>query len=181
MLSLHFSHAGRSRAGLPLRTVPLPARVCERTHALSEAIAHYERLRALMDESRAMGSSATVYETALHLAQCVISAGRPQHGLEIIGRAAGETTEDVTIFDASRAVVAAKALIDLGFIEEAVETIAAGAELARVRHLEFELARLLLLAGRIGPPFDSRLGTTEPAEEAHHLLDRLGVVSTVLV
>ncbi len=138
-------------------------------------------LRALMDESRAMGSSATVYETALHLAQCVISAGRPQHGLEIIGHAASETTEDVTIFDASRAVVAAKALIDLGFIEEAIETIASGAELARGRHLEFELARLLLLAGRIGQPFDSRLGTTEPAEEARHLLDRLGVVSTVLV
>jgi class 3 adenylate cyclase/tetratricopeptide (TPR) repeat protein len=139
------------------------------------------KLRALMEESRAMGSSATVYETALHLAQCVISAGRPQDGLEIIEHAAGETTEDVTIFDASRAVVAAKALIDLGFIEEAIETIAAGAELARVRHLEFELARLLRLAGRIGPPFDSRLGTTEPGEEAHHLLDRLGVVSTVLV
>jgi len=137
-------------------------------------------LQALMDESRAMGSSATVYETALHLAQCVIDAGRPQHGLEIIGHAASETSEDVTIFDASRAVVAAKALIDLGFVEEAIETIASGAELARVRHLEFELARLLLLAGRIGPPFDSRLGTTEPAEEARHLLDRLGVVSTVL-
>ena len=135
-------------------------------------------LTALMDESRAMGSSATVYETALHLAQCVIGAGRPRHGLKIIERATSETTEDVTIFDASRAVVAAKAFIDLGCIDEATDTIASGAELARVRHLEFELARLLLLAGRIGPPFDSRLGTTEPAEEARHLLDRLGVVGT---
>ena len=83
-------------------------------------------LTALMDESRAMGSSATVYETALHLAQCVIGAGRPRHGLEIIEHAASETTEDVTIFDASRAVVAAKALIDLGCIDEATDTIASG-------------------------------------------------------
>ena len=45
--------------------------------------------------------------------------------------------------------------------------------------LQFDLARLLLLAERLGPPFDTRLGTTEPAEEAHHLLDRLGVVSTL--
>jgi hypothetical protein len=37
----------------------------------------------------------------------------------------------------------------------------------------------LLLADRIGPPFDPRLGTTKPAEEAQRLLDRLGVVSTV--
>jgi hypothetical protein len=75
--------------------------------------------------------------------------------------------------------VSARALIELGFTNEAIETIVDGAAEARARVLEFDLARLLLLADRIGPPFDPRLATTEPAEEAQRLLDRLDVVSTV--
>jgi hypothetical protein len=75
--------------------------------------------------------------------------------------------------------VTARALIDLGRLDEARTTISDGVEMARSHGLNFDLARLLLLADRIGPPFDTRLETTEPAEEAHHLLHRLGVVSTV--
>ena len=73
----------------------------------------------------------------------------------------------------------ARALIDLGRLDEARTTISHGVGVARRHGLNFDLSRLLLLADRIGPPFDPELETTEPAEEAHHLLHRLGVVSTV--
>ncbi len=81
------------------------------------------------------------------------------------------------MFDASRAAVAARALVELGELDEARERICAGLHTARERELTFDTARLLLVAARIGPPFDGCLETTEPAEEAYRLLDRLGVVS----
>jgi class 3 adenylate cyclase/tetratricopeptide (TPR) repeat protein len=136
-------------------------------------------LRSGVEELRAMGRGATAYEMALHLADCLVRCDRPQEGLEVIADASRGTSDSLAIFDAARAVVSARALIELGFTNEAIETIVEGVETARVQGLEFDLARLLLLADRIGPPFDERLGTTKPAEEAKRLLDRLGVVSTV--
>ena len=59
--------------------------------------------------------------------------------------------------------------------------LAGGVAAARERAQTFDLARLLLLAERIGPPFDARLETFEPAEEAYHLFDRLGVLNTAPV
>jgi hypothetical protein len=136
-------------------------------------------LRSRMNELTSMGRTASAYETSLHLADCLTRAGAPQHALELIGRMAAQTSEDVSIFDSSRATVSARALIELGFADEAIETIVSGVEHARARGLDFDLARLLLLVGRLGPPFDPRLGATEPGEEAHYLLDRLGVITTV--
>lgn len=135
-------------------------------------------LRAGVEQWQASGRAASAYETSINLADCLVRSGRPQEGLQILAHATGAEPEEVAIFEAARAAVSARALMELGFVDEAVETIADGVELARERSLTFDLARLLLLADQIGPPFDDRLETTEPAEEAYHLLGRLGVVST---
>jgi class 3 adenylate cyclase/predicted ATPase len=136
-------------------------------------------LRAGVEQWQASGRAASAYETSINLADCLVRSGRPQEGLQVLAHATGAEPEEVAIFEAARAAVSASALMELGFVDEAVETIADGVELARARSLTFDLARLLLLADQIGPPFDERLGTTKPAEEARRLLDRLGVVSTV--
>ena len=136
-------------------------------------------LRAGVEQWQASGRAASAYETSINLADCLVRSGRPQEGLEVLAHATGAEPEEVAIFEAARAAVSASALIELGFVNEAVEAIAEGVVLARGRALTFDLSRLLLLADQIGPPFDERLGTTKPAEEAHRLLDRLGVVSTV--
>ena len=136
-------------------------------------------LRGGVDQWRASGRAASAYEMSIYLADCLVRSGRPKEGLDVIAHATGAEPEEVAIFEAARAAVSAGALMELGFVYEAIETICEGVELARERSLTFDLARLLLLADRIGPPFDERLGTTKPAEEAHRLLDRLGVVSAV--
>lgn len=136
-------------------------------------------LRSGVEELRAMGRGATAYEMALHLADCLVRSGRPQEGLDVIAEASLGTSGSLSIFDAARAVTTARALIEMGSEDKAMATILDGVHTARAQALEFDLGRLLLLAGRIGPPFDPRLGTTEPVEEAHDLFNRLGVVSTV--
>ena len=123
--------------------------------------------------------AASAYETSLHLADCLTKSGRPKEGLDVDRAGVRGNVRGRLHPRAARSVVSARALIELGFVNEAIEIIAEGVDEARARVLQFDLARLLLLADRLGPPFDPRLGTTEPAEEARRLLDRLGVVSTV--
>jgi tetratricopeptide (TPR) repeat protein len=136
-------------------------------------------LRGAVGQWQKNGSGASAHETAIHLADCLTRSGRSEIGLETLAQDFGARTEEIAIFDASRAVVSARALIELGRVDEAEGTILRGVAVARERELTFDLARLLLLADRIGPPFDRRLGAAEPAEEARHLLDRLGVVAPV--
>jgi class 3 adenylate cyclase/tetratricopeptide (TPR) repeat protein len=135
-------------------------------------------LRGGLDQWLASGVAASAYETAIHLADCLVRAGRPDEALEVLTQVTGADPEDIAIFEAATALVTASALVDLDQVDEARGILAHGVEVARQRAQTFDLARLLLLAGRIGPPFDARLETHEPAEEAYHLLDRLGVVST---
>jgi len=136
-------------------------------------------LTSCLDEFTRMGKHASAYETSLHLADCLIRAHRAQDGLGVMAQAAARTTDDVSILAAARAAIVATALIAMGLVDEAIDTISQGVLHARDRVLEFDLARLLLLAARLGEPYDPRIGTTEPASEAHALLDRLGVVSPV--
>jgi class 3 adenylate cyclase/tetratricopeptide (TPR) repeat protein len=133
-------------------------------------------LRAVREEMVAVGERASAYQASLHLADCLIRSGRAEEALAVISQASTEDPDVTSSCDAFRAAVSASALVELGSTDEALETIAEGVTTAREQDLDFDLARLLLLAGRIGPPFDTRLGTTEPVEQAHHLLDRLGVV-----
>ena len=138
------------------------------------------QLRAGFEQWQAARSTVwQAYEVSIYLADCVVRSGRPLEGLEVLEATVGADPDEVAIFGAAVAAVSARALIDLGRHEEARAEIRTGVEVARERGLNFDLARLLLLAARIGPPFDPGLGTTDPAEEAHHLLHQLGVVSTV--
>jgi len=141
----------------------------------------YERAERLLlgvnEQWKAIGSAASVYETSVHLADCLVRAGRAREALDVLAQNDGAGSEETTMFDAARAAVAARALVELGELDEARARICDGFETARERSLTFDTARLLLVAARIGPPFDECLGTTEPAEEAYRLLDRLGVVS----
>jgi predicted negative regulator of RcsB-dependent stress response len=134
-------------------------------------------LRGVNEQWRASGSAASIYETSIHLADCLVRAGRPDEALGLLSQDYGAAPEETTIFDAARAAVAAKALVELGEVDTARTRICAGIEAARERDLTFDTARLLLVAARMGPPFDACLGTSEPAEEAFRILDRLGVVS----
>jgi class 3 adenylate cyclase/predicted ATPase len=120
-------------------------------------------------------------ERTLHLADCLVRAGRPLDALELLDTLTRFEPDEVAVYTAASAAITASALISLDRTEEAADAVCRGVEDARRQSLTFELSRLLLLADRIGPPFDPRLETTQPAEEAYHLLDRLGVVNPVFV
>jgi class 3 adenylate cyclase/predicted ATPase len=120
-------------------------------------------------------------ERTLHFADCLVRAGRPLDAIEVLGTMNRFEPGEVAVYAAATDAITASALIGLGRTEEAAEAVCRGVEEARRQSLTFDLSRLLLLADRIGPPFDRRLGTMQPAEEAYHLLDRLGVVTPVFV
>jgi tetratricopeptide (TPR) repeat protein len=134
-------------------------------------------LRGVNEQWKASGTAASMYETSIHLADCLVRAARAREALDALAQDFGAGPEEARIFDAARATVAARALADLGEFDEARATVCAGMEAAREQGLTFDTARLLLVGGRIGPPYDACLGTAEPVEEAYRLLDRLGVVS----
>lgn len=144
--------------------------------ARGDLAAAEDLLASVVAELRDLGRAASVYECTLHLADCVVHAERPREALDLVAEASNAVDADeISLFDAFRALVSARALLDLGFVHEAIETVVAGVRHAREMLLEFDLSRLLLLAAEIGPPFDVRLATNEPAEEAAALLGRLGV------
>jgi class 3 adenylate cyclase/tetratricopeptide (TPR) repeat protein len=134
-------------------------------------------LRGCVEENAAMGSSASAYEAALHLGACLVAAGHPEEALELVASWSARATDDVSIFDAARAVVDATALFALGREPEAVEVLVRGVSFARERHLDYDLGRLLLLAARHGVD-PALVGSVDPAADADGLLTRLGVVST---
>jgi tetratricopeptide (TPR) repeat protein/class 3 adenylate cyclase len=128
---------------------------------------------------KSVGMVAAAYETLLDLGECLIGSGRSRIALELLAEEVHVAPEEIAVFEAATAYVRARALTDLGDTEGAVASIVAGLDAARARGLKYELARLLLIAAGTGPPFDHRLGTAEPAEEARALLDQLGVVDLV--
>jgi tetratricopeptide (TPR) repeat protein len=128
---------------------------------------------------KSVGMVAAAYETLLDLGECLIGSGRSRIALELLAEEVHVAPEEIAVFEAATAYVRARALTDLGDTEGAVASIVAGLDAARARGLKYELARLLLIAAGTGPPFDHRLGTAEPAEEARALLDQLGVIDLV--
>jgi class 3 adenylate cyclase/tetratricopeptide (TPR) repeat protein len=147
--------------------------------ARGELEAAEQLLRRCVDDNAAMGSTASAFESALHLGECLVRSGRPAEALDVVALTASRTTEEVSMFDASRAHVEAGALAALDRREEAVDAIVHGAAAARLRNLEFDLGRLLLLADELGLSEDPRLGTDDAGGEARILFERLGVVSAV--
>jgi class 3 adenylate cyclase/tetratricopeptide (TPR) repeat protein len=131
-------------------------------------------LRRCVDENVELGSSASAFESSIHLAECLVRSGRADEALALIEMRATTTTEDVSILEASRALVEAHAYATLGVIDRAAERIVTGVAAARRRELEFDLARLLLLADEMGVDAEP-VGSARPREEAEQILCRLGV------
>ena len=136
-------------------------------------------LRACVNENARMGSTASAYEASLHLGQCLVAAGRPAEALEVVAAAAAKTTGDLSIFDAARAHVEASALREMERVQEARQRVVEGVAMARERNLEFDLARLLVVAAGIGAADAAPIVGEDPLGEARQLFDRLGVISIV--
>jgi class 3 adenylate cyclase/tetratricopeptide (TPR) repeat protein len=133
-------------------------------------------LTAVRARFASLGRGASVYETSLHLADCLTLAGRPSDALAELAGSVGATSDDVSIFDAARSRVTAEALVSLGRVEEASDAFVAGIAAARAWALEYDLS--LLLAASTAIPFSVSTGRDEPAaDESARLLDRLGVVA----
>lgn len=136
-------------------------------------------LRRCVAEYTELGNSASVFESSLHLADCLVRDGRADEALRMLEQAATETSEDVSMFEAAHALVAAHAMAGLGDTDRAAQRVRDGIEIARRRVLEFDLARLLLLADELGvaPADDADESARPPREEAEQILRRLGVRS----
>ena len=126
-----------------------------------------------------MRPGGSVYETSLHLAECVCRAGRPADALEILADIVGSTRDDVSIFDAALARIVAMALLALDRPSEAASELERGIAFARSRHLEYELALMLGLVEEVSVPVET--GSDEPpAAESVRLLEKLGVIAPPL-
>lgn len=110
-------------------------------HAEAETV-----LRRLIAESYEMGVPASAYEAAIHLADCLVGAERPDAAIEALDEAAARTNEDMSVFDGAVALMRARALLQLDHHQPAAEHIRRGVRATRQRKLEFDLARLLLLS-----------------------------------
>jgi hypothetical protein len=148
-------------------------RLFARAGDLDRAIAALTAVRARF---AAMGRGASVYETSLHLADCLTRAGRPADALAELLASVDATSDDVSIFDAARARVTAEALVSLGRLDEAGHKFVTGIAVARARALDYDLS--LLLVASTALPFPVSTGRDEPAaDESARLLGRLGVVA----
>jgi class 3 adenylate cyclase/tetratricopeptide (TPR) repeat protein len=134
-------------------------------------------LRTVVHKFATSGRSASAYEASMYLAECLIRAGRPSEGLNVLGHPTNVDPAEITLFEAASSAVEARGLLGLGRRNEAIERICAGVAAARQRSLSFDLVVLLSLAQQAGPPFDRRIGTTEPADEANRLASQLGCIS----
>ena len=133
-------------------------------------------LEAVRDQFASIGRGASVYDTSLHLADCLTRAGRPEDALHTIVDAVRATSDDVSIFEAARVRFAAEAMLTAGRFDEAGQTLEAGIIVARSRGLDYELS--LLLAAAAAAPFAVSTGSDEPpASESARLLATLGVVT----
>jgi class 3 adenylate cyclase/tetratricopeptide (TPR) repeat protein len=138
-------------------------------------------LGAVIDNCKTSGQAAWAYEASIHLADCLIDSGRADEGLAVLSRPTNVDPAEVSIFEAALSSVSARGLLALGRRDEAIEQICHGVAAARDGSLLFDLAGLLTLACDVGPPFDPRLGTIDPADEAYTIAGRLELVSNVRV
>jgi tetratricopeptide (TPR) repeat protein len=145
--------------------------------ALGDVSGAERMLRSVVDNCTSAGQLAWAYEASTHLADCLIRSGRPDAGLDVLNRPTNVDVAEVAIFEAARAAVWARGLLAMGRPDDALEHLYRGVAAARRGNLLFDLAGLLQLACEIGPPFDPRLGTSDPAGELSMITGRLGLVT----
>jgi tetratricopeptide (TPR) repeat protein len=134
-------------------------------------------LRAVSERYRSVGSAASMYEATIHLADCLVRSDRAQEAYGELTKRHDARPAEIAIFEGAACLVEGAALVALGRNDEALRTLQRGIEASRAQGLTFDLSRLLLLAAQIAPSVDAGFPTAESVEEAHQLLDRLGVVN----
>lgn len=132
--------------------------------------------RALIAESYEMGVPASAYEVTIHLADALIAMDRHEEALASLDDAAARTNEDMAVFDGAVALMRARALHHLGADDDAIARVRHGVTVTRQRKLEFDLARLLLLADELG--IADEFGPDVDAE-VHSIAARLGVADVL--
>jgi tetratricopeptide (TPR) repeat protein len=133
-------------------------------------------LQRCIEENIELGSAASAFESSIHLAECLVRSGRADEALGMLQHQAENTSEDVSILEASQALVEAHAYATLGTPERALARVVDGIAAARHRELEFDLARLLILGEELGIDPETA-GSARPREEAERIFCRLGVSS----
>lgn len=151
-------------------------------HARGDLAQAEALLRGCRDENSRLGRPTSAYEAALHLAECLVTAGSPAEALECIAEAAGAVQDAPTGQAPARALAEGRALAALGRTEEAQECIAAGVAAAREDGLNYDLARLLSLTRDLSGGGAPRRGLLdddafEVEAEIDVLLWRLGIRS----
>ena len=134
-------------------------------------------LRRCVGENVEIGNLALAFEASIHLADCLVRGGRADEALSMIEHRAEVTSADVSIFEAARALVEARALAASDDAARAGERIIHGIAAARRRELEYDLARLLLLADEMGVDPEPT-GSVRPRDEAERILSKLGVTGS---
>jgi len=112
-------------------------------HARGDLARAEALLRGCMEENQHLGSPASAYEAALHLAEVLVTDGRAEDALALVAEAGVDLGDDVSLLAATRALVDARALAGLGRVDEASERVRAGIDAARDEGLDYDLVRLL--------------------------------------
>jgi tetratricopeptide (TPR) repeat protein len=133
-------------------------------------------LRALIAESYEMGVPASAYEVTIHLADALVAMDRHHEALQSLDDAASRTNEDMAVFDGAVALMRARALHATGDDEAALSHVRHGVAVTRQRKLEFDLARLLVLAVELGIAAEF---TDDVHGEVRSIVERLGVADAL--
>ena len=149
-------------------------------HARGDLVEAEALLRGCRDENARLGSPASAYEAALHLAECLVTAGRAQEALQVIEEAADGVGDDPSLLAPARALAEGRALAALGRREEAQACVATGVAAAREDDLGYDLARLLVLSREVSGAGAARRGLLDDEASAVEaeidvLLWRLGI------
>jgi len=101
-------------------------------------------LREIREQATSLHMKEPAYEAAILLADLKARSGEAHAALELLDNAELEGKEEASIFAPTANRVRALALAKMGQLPEAIRTANAGLETARARHLDYEVAMLLL-------------------------------------
>lgn len=101
-------------------------------------------IREIHQQAMSLHMKEPAYEAAILLADLKARSGEAESALELLENAELEGKEQASIFAPTADRVRALALARIGRLPEAIRTVDAGLEIARARHLDYEVAMLLL-------------------------------------
>ena len=131
-------------------------------------------LRDAREEARSLDMTGHAFEAATYLADLLVRSGEPSQALQLLDEAKLDAGEEAAIFAPTADRVRGLAIASMGRTAEAVEVVADALESARGRHLDYEVAMLLLCEAELlevdDPVASERLRT-----EGRDIVARLGI------